>query len=343
MTTPEQWAYALELPAVSDTQDRSVVARCDFTVKTGAIGVAVTGLDGSILFENEYLPADGRTVIEHVLPVGYRSIIFRNRAPHGARSSVVVESVHIGEAAAGDVPQPLVARRNVATEVRPETGGIECFETPAASWINRARLDHLAGLDLDVNGRSVLEVGAGVGFLSPFFLERDCRLVTTEARRENVDELQRRFPDVRSEVADVEDSLLTLGRFDIVFCYGLLYHLESPVRALRNMAEVCDDLLLIETVVCDSPLPIARLDDETLTVSQALRGLAHRPSSSYLALALNRIGFDHVYAAVERPDFPDFIWTPVGDDAFFRDGHLLRRVFVASRSALYSSGLVPLT
>ena len=129
---------------------------------------------------------------------------------------------------------------------------------PAAAAINRA------ALGLSIDGRTVLEVGAGVGHLSGFILERGFRLVTTEARPENVDELRRRCSDVRSEVADVEASLSALGRFEIVHCYGLLYHLESPVRALRNMAKVRDDLLLIETVVCDSPLPVARLDDEYL-------------------------------------------------------------------------------
>jgi SAM-dependent methyltransferase len=245
--------------------------------------------------------------------------------------------------AAVDAAQPLLARRNVATEPQPDGGGIECFETPEAAALNRARLDHLAGLGLVVDGRTVLEVGAGVGHLSGFFLERGCGLVTTEARPENVADLRRRCPDVRSEVADVEDSLATLGRFEIVFCYGLLYHLENPVRALRNMAEVCDDLLLIETMVCDSPLPVARLDDEGLSVNQALRGMAHRPSSSYIALALNRIGFEHIYAAAQRPEHPDYIWTPSGDGAVSRDGHLLRGVFVAARNAVASDGLVALT
>ena len=242
-----------------------------------------------------------------------------------------------------DAAPPLVTRRDVAAEARPEGGGLECFETRAAAAINRARLDHLAGVGLSIDGRTALEVGAGVGRLSGFFLERGCRLVTIEARPENVDELRRRYPDVRSEVADVEDSLTALGRFDIVFCYGTLYHLEGPVRTLRSMAEVCDDLLLIETVVCDSPLPVARLDDEYLSVNQALRGLAHRPSASYVALALNRIGFEHVYVAVQSPDFPDYVWTPSADSAFSRDGHLLRSVFVAARSPIVSAGLVPLT
>jgi hypothetical protein len=47
-----------------------------------------------------------------------------------------------------------------------------------------------AGLPLA--GRRVLAVGAGVGHLSCFFLERGCEVVVTEARSENVVELRRR-------------------------------------------------------------------------------------------------------------------------------------------------------
>jgi hypothetical protein len=80
---------------------------------------------------------------------------------------------------------------------------------------------------------------------------------------------------------DVEEPLVGLSPFEVVFCYGTLYHLENPVRALRNMADVCDELLLLETLVCDSPLPVARLDDETLSLNQALRGMAIRPSVAF--------------------------------------------------------------
>jgi SAM-dependent methyltransferase len=233
-------------------------------------------------------------------------------------------------------------RRNVQSEPRPEGGGVESFDTPAALEINEARLKHLASLDLPIDGRSVLEIGAGVGHLTRFFLERDCRVVATEAREENVEELARRLPAVDVRQADVEASLAHLGRFDVVFCYGVLYHLENPLRALRNMSEVCTDLLLIETMVCDATSPVLLLEDETTSVNQALRGLAHRPSPPYLAIALNRIGFDHVYVAASPPKHPDyqFAWLDNLDTA--RDGALLRGVFVAARRALAMRGLTSL-
>jgi SAM-dependent methyltransferase len=194
----------------------------------------------------------------------------------------------------------LTTRRDVAAEARPEGGGVESFDTEAALEINRARLEHLTSLGLPLEGRRVLEVGAGVGWLTGFFLDRGCSVVATEARSENVAELRRRLPTVKAHETDVEESLEHLGSFDVVFCYGLPYHLESPLRALRNIAAVCQDLLLIETIVCDARIAALRLEDETTSVNPALRGLAHRPSPSYLALALNRVGFDHTRRA-NRP------------------------------------------
>jgi hypothetical protein len=86
------------------------------------------------------------------------------------------------------------------------------------------------------------------------------------------------------------------------------------------MAAVCDDLLLIETMVCDSRDAVLRLEDETKSFNQALRGLAHRASPSYLAIALNRVGFEYVYAATDPPDHRDyrFSWLDNLDTA--RDG-----------------------
>jgi len=44
------------------------------------------------------------------------------------------------------------------------------FLEPNALALNQARLNHLATLDLPIDGKSVLEVGAGIGLLTGFFL-----------------------------------------------------------------------------------------------------------------------------------------------------------------------------
>ncbi|HEY3541223.1 MAG TPA: class I SAM-dependent methyltransferase [Gaiellaceae bacterium] len=238
---------------------------------------------------------------------------------------------------------PSISTRDVAAEPRPDDGGLEGFETPDAHAINRARLEHLDSLGLDLAGRSVLDVGAGPAHLAQYFVGRGCRIVSTDARPENVEQAKRLYPGHDARVLDVErDDVAAFGRFDIVFCYGLLYHLEDPLLVLRKLVDVCDDLFLLETMVCDSALPILRLEDEYLSLNQALRGIAHRPSPAWVAMAFDRIGVHNVYTARTPPQHPDYDvdWRNNLDTA--RDGHLLRAIFVASRTPLTNDRLVPL-
>jgi len=109
-------------------------------------------------------------------------------------------------------------------------------------------------------------------------------------------------------VANVEfDRLSELERFGIVFCYGLLYHIENPIGALRNIASCCGELLLLETVATDYPRPIYQLEDEPpATKNQAVSGFGCRPSPAFVAMALSRMGFSFVYTSDTRPNQPDF-------------------------------------
>src|SRR5580700_8796674 len=131
--------------------------------------------------------------------------------------------------------------------VRPSGGGGHAvFDSEDAVAINAARMAHLDSLHLPLFGRSVLDVGCGVGHLARYFVERNCRITCVDGRPENIAILQSRYPTLTAHVANVEhDSLAALGEFDVVFSYGLLYHLENPVAGLRNMAQVSKNLLLL--------------------------------------------------------------------------------------------------
>jgi hypothetical protein len=117
--------------------------------------------------------------------------------------------------------------------------------------------------------------------------------VTADLRTYVSAELERtaaRHPQQGAHVASCESDLSRFGQFDVVFGYGLLYHVENPAAALRNMAAVCKELLLLETIVCDYDKPVVVFDDETKTVSQALDGVGSRPSPSFVVMTLDRIG-----------------------------------------------------
>ena len=238
---------------------------------------------------------------------------------------------------------PRIGSRRISEEARPEGGGLEGFETPEAHAINRARLEHLDSLGLPLAGKRVLDVGGGPGHLAQYFVQRGCAVLSTDARVENVERLRELYPSLDAQVLDVEiDPIEPLGQFDVVFCYGLLYHLEDPVRALRKLSDAAGELLLLETMVCDSPLAVLRLEDEYLSLNQALRGIAQRPSPAWVATVLDRIGLHHVYAAAEPPEHPDYHFALQGNLDTARDGHLLRSIFVASRTPLENDRLIPL-
>src|SRR5260221_131264 len=58
---------------------------------------------------------------------------------------------------------------------------------------NARRLEHLASLGIDLFDKSVLEVGAGIGDLTSFFLDRGCTVTSVEARADNVRQFAENF------------------------------------------------------------------------------------------------------------------------------------------------------
>lgn len=62
------------------------------------------------------------------------------------------------------------------------------------------------------------------------------------------------LPQVSFRQMDVDDvAESTVGRFDVVLCLGLLYHLESPVTTMRRLAAVTNRVMLVDTNTL--PLP----------------------------------------------------------------------------------------
>ena len=215
------------------------------------------------------------------------------------------------------------------------TAVVDVFDSPAAIAINEARMSHLASLALPLAGKRVLDVGCGVGHLAAYLAKLGCTVTCVDGREENIALLQQRHRHFEAHVANVErDPLSALGTFEVVFSYGLLYHLENPMAALRNMASVCGQMMLLETIICDHTAPLLRLEDEYLAANEALTSTSCRPTPSYVALALNRSGFAHVYTPRVPPDHQDFRFEWQNNLDSQRDGHPLRAVFVASRARI---------
>lgn len=208
------------------------------------------------------------------------------------------------------------------------------FLGPGGPEINSARQNHLASLGLDLDNKRVLEVGAGIGLHSQFFIDRGCEIVITDGFKNNVEEAKRRFPNNQVMVLDLEqdESLEHLGQFDLVYCYGLLYHLKNAEIAIKRMSEVCTGQLLLETVVsADHGESINYLDDHGGN-NGSIYGNACRPSRSWIVNKLKEY-FGYGYISVTQPDYPDFI-TDWSDES---KGGTIRSIFVGSKIKLKNS------
>lgn len=216
------------------------------------------------------------------------------------------------------------------------------FQSLRYQRMNLRRLEHLALLQLPVDGRTVLELGAGVGDLTSFFLDRGCTVTSVEPRPENVAVFHHRYEDdpiwpagrLRVFQNDVYDFI---GRPDIephqiVFAYGLLYHLERPLDALANIAAYCRELLLLETVVSDRrDDSIAFGKEDAANVTNSITGGGCVPTRLWV---FNRLREHFPFAYVPRvsPSHDQFRIEP--DQPMGKRGRRRRAIFVAARRSL---------
>lgn len=148
-------------------------------------------------------------------------------------------------------------------------GGVE---TPG--W---APLDAAAyGLPERLDGARVLDVGAWDGYWSFEALARGAREVVAiddlsdalgflddgarggawsgfDLCREALGWDEARCRRHTMSVYDVDEA--RLGRFDVVLCFGVLYHLRHPLLGLDRLSAVCDGALYVESAILDDFSP----------------------------------------------------------------------------------------
>ena len=75
-------------------------------------------------------------------------------------------------------------------------------------------------------------------------------MTSTDGRSELVEIVKERHPSVKTYVWDIEVApSVRLHPHEIVYCYGLLYHVKNPVFVLENIPAFATELLLTETCV----------------------------------------------------------------------------------------------
>lgn len=181
--------------------------------------------------------------------------------------------------------------------------------------------------------QTTVDVGCGLGYFSGLLLSLGFEVTAVDGRAENVEEARRRYPNVSFSQCNAEDpKLKEIGQFDLVFCFGLLYHLENPLLAMRNLHEMTRKALFVEGVIFPGEEPSMALVDEEAHDDQGLNHIAFYPTEACLVKMLYRSGFSHVYGFVRQPEHPDYQAGP--------SSRRVRTVLLASRSSIDSQLLV---
>jgi SAM-dependent methyltransferase len=98
---------------------------------------------------------------------------------------------------------------------------------------------------------TVADLGCLHGAYSVAFARAGYQVTGIDARPENIEQCEERkaaepLPGLRF-VQDDARNLASYGLFDAVFCCGLLYHLDEPVKFLAMLGQVTARLLIVQT------------------------------------------------------------------------------------------------
>jgi SAM-dependent methyltransferase len=197
---------------------------------------------------------------------------------------------------------------------------IEFLRHVIGSWISEFSL------------HTAIDLGCGVGYFSAMLRDLGMQVTAMDGRAENIAEARDRHSGIDFRVADAEDpALADLGMFDLVFCLGLLYHLENPLRAFRNLHGLTGKILIVESMVIPEEQPFFILIDEGNVEDQSLRAVSCYPSEGAIIKMAYRTGFPHVYRFRELPDHEDY------HDMM---GRARRRTFIAASKTVLDSPLL---
>lgn len=166
-----------------------------------------------------------------------------------------------------------------------------------------------------LDGRSVLDIGCNEGYYSFAASELGAeRVVGLELREENLDrarQLRDFFGYANCDFAQgsvTDASILELGSFDIVFCFGVLYHLENPMIGLRNLKRLTGSALVVDSALTSLDMgPFITVGSEPVENLRAGEtGVTFYPSLGALEMMLKCGGFEVETLPPTEPAF----WSP---------------------------------
>lgn len=159
------------------------------------------------------------------------------------------------------------------------------FNDESYTAFDKVRFEHFDTLNIDIKGKTVLELGSGIGNHTKFLYRKSPKkIITIEGRAENVDVLKKNFKSAKKVVPilhDLEKPLDDVDELkdgvDLIYNYGLLYHLKNPFQFIDDLQSIKHDKMILETCI-ELDGNENNLLEDTNSFSQSLSGTGSRPN-----------------------------------------------------------------
>jgi SAM-dependent methyltransferase len=212
------------------------------------------------------------------------------------------------------------------------------FDRPEYMRINAVREEWLRKVldKLPFRSRLVeaLDLGCGAGYFSKVLWDLGMRVTGLDLRPTNIELCRRRYPGITFGEINL-DSLTegdanALGRFDLVLMFGLLYHLESPLQAVRQLAPCIGQVAIVETRVAQGNAVGCYFHREHLGDDQNAARIVAVPTFPALAGMFSWSGVPYVYVTEDQPVHEQW------DSRRYPNG--VRRQFIIAREEIVLPG-----
>lgn len=167
------------------------------------------------------------------------------------------------------------------------------------------------------NHKTLLEIGCGYADIGNEFNEKhNCIVTSIDARKEHIDVVSERYPNLSTYVFDVDNEDLQ-GNYNIILHWGLLYHLSNIERHLKNICSRCDYIFL-ETEVCESLDDNFRLYIHENGYDQAFNNIGIKPSEKYVEKILknNNFNFRIILDPILNTQSHNYTWVNSNNNNF---------------------------
>lgn len=209
---------------------------------------------------------------------------------------------------------------NVRTREIAPLPGPQPADHPRKRWA-----DLIDAVPIDLSGKRILDIGCADGFYSIEFSRRGAlEVVAVDPWRKHIERiawLKEHFglPNITPVVGGIEQMTVEeIGKFDVVFMLGLLYHLKDPLTGIEAVSKLSNELYLESISIFDEENSYLYLKPPQESVHHISKWI---PTTRCIRDMLKMVGFSSIEEIT-----PPYHSRPKGP-------HKDRPIYVARKSA----------